>query len=38
MQKTVKDALITTATVLVSIYILRQLPVTSNLVGTALAG
>lgn len=34
----IKSALKTTATVLAVIFVLRQLPVTSNLVGVALTG
>ncbi|SKC92242.1 hypothetical protein [Paraburkholderia hospita] len=34
----IKAALKTTATVLAVIFVLRQLPITSNLVGVALTG
>lgn len=38
MESTIKKAAITTALVLVGIYVLRKLPVTNTLVNTALAG
>lgn len=38
MEAKIKAALVTTATVLVAIYVLRQFPVTDNIVGRALNG
>jgi hypothetical protein len=38
MQAHVKNALMTTALVLATIYVLRQVPVTRDIVGKAIAG